>query len=99
MSFLRFTCNAARGLQCRKRPAKEGRGENRLSTHSFKHTITRVINFFAPFPVVKQKHVEGNTGCIGFPHLFVGVPSVMVIIQTSEVDDDSDLHTEYEPAE
>jgi len=27
-----------------------------------------------------QEHVEGNTGCIGFPHLFIGFPSVMVVI-------------------
>jgi len=39
-----------------------------------------VINFFASFPVVKQEHDEGNTGCIGFPHLFIGFPSVMVVI-------------------
>jgi len=36
----------------------------------FRTTMTHVINFFASFPVVKQEHVEGNTGCIGFPHLF-----------------------------
>jgi len=35
---------------------------------------------FASFPVVKQEHVEGNTGCIGFPHLLIGFPSVMVVI-------------------
>jgi len=34
----------------------------------------------ASFPVVKQENVEGNTGCIGFPHLFIGFPSVMVVI-------------------
>jgi len=43
-------------------------------------TMTHVINFFSSFPVVKQEHVEGNTGCIGFPHLFIGFPSVMVVI-------------------
>jgi len=71
MSLLRVSCDAARGLQCRKRPAKDGCGENRLATSSFKPTITHVINLFAPFPMINQKHVEGNTGCIGFPYLFI----------------------------
>jgi len=35
---------------------------------------------FPSFPVVKQEHIEGNTGCIGFPHLFIGFSSVMVVI-------------------
>jgi len=74
MSFLRVTCDAARGLQCRKRPAKDNRGENRSATHSFKPTMMHVINFLAPFPVVTQKHVEANTGFIGFPHLFICLP-------------------------
>jgi len=65
-------------LRHRKGPAvpktstKDGRGETRLAKHSFKPTMTHVINFFAPLLVVRQKHVEGNTGCIGFPHLLVG---------------------------
>ena len=80
MSFLLVTCDAARGLQCRKRPATDGLGINRLVTHSFKPTMTHVMNFFPPFPVVKQKHVEGNTGCIGFPHLFIGFTSMMTQI-------------------
>ena len=42
----------------------------------FQTTMTHVINFFVSFPVVKQEHVEGNPGCIGFPHLFIGFPSV-----------------------
>jgi len=46
----------------------------------FQTTMTHVINFFAFSPVVKQEHVEGHTGCIGFPHLFIGFPSVMVVI-------------------
>jgi len=60
MSILRVTYDAARGLQCRQRPAKDGRGENRLATHSFKPTMTHVINLFAPFPVVKQKGTQGS---------------------------------------
>jgi len=35
-------------------------------------TMTDVINLFPSFPVEKQEHVEGNSGCIGFPHLFIG---------------------------
>ena len=61
MSFLRVTCDAAKGLQCRKRPAKDGPGENRLTTWSFKPPRTHVINFSALFPGVKQKHVAWNT--------------------------------------
>jgi len=45
----------------------------------FQTMMTHVINFSASFPVVKQEHVEGNTGCIGFPHLFIGFPSVMFV--------------------
>ena len=71
MSFVQVTCGTARGLQCRMRPTKDVRGENRSATHSFQPTMTHVINFFAPFPVVKQKHVKGNTGFIGFKHLFI----------------------------
>ena len=78
--FTCVTCVAARGLQCRKRPAKDGRGENRLATCSFKTTITHVIIFFAAFPVVKQKYVEGNTGFIGFPSVYLVLTSVVVVI-------------------
>jgi len=46
----------------------------------FQTAMTHMINFFASFPVVKQEHVEGNTGCIGFPHLFIGFLSVMVVL-------------------
>jgi len=35
---------------------------------------------FPFFPMVKQEDVEGNTECVGFPHLFIGFPSVMVVI-------------------
>ena len=69
--FLRVTCDTARGLQYRKRPANDGWGENCLATHSFKPRMMHVINLFAPFPVVQQKHVEGNTRCIGFHCLFI----------------------------
>jgi len=44
-----------------KRPAKDGPGENRFTIWSFKPPRTHVINFSAPFPVVKQKHVAGTT--------------------------------------
>jgi len=44
----------------RKRPAKDERGENRLAPWSFKPPRMHKINFSAPFPVVKQKHVAGN---------------------------------------
>jgi len=70
-AFLRVTCDAARGLQCRKKPPKDGRGDNRLAAHSFKPTMTHVINLFTPFQVLKQKQVERNTGYIGFPYLFI----------------------------
>jgi len=46
-----------------------------LSNHDDAHD-----QLFRIFPTVKQKHVEGNTGCIGFSHLFLGFPSVMVVI-------------------
>ena len=55
--------------------------------------MTHVINFSAPFPVVNQKLVEGDTGCIGFFHLFIDFPSVMVVIANFWLDDDSDLLT------
>jgi len=45
----------------------------------FQTTMTHVINFFASFPVVKQEHVEGNTGCIGFPHLFVVMAGIAIL--------------------
>jgi len=45
----------------RKRHAKDGPGENRITAWSFKHSRTHVIKYSAPFPVVKQKHVSGNT--------------------------------------
>ena len=80
MSFLRVTCDAVRGLQCRKRPAKDGWGENRLATYSFKTTMTRVIIFLAAFPVLKRKRVEENTGFIGFPSVYLVPTSVMVVI-------------------
>jgi len=70
MSFLRVNCEAARGLQCPKETCKIWTGRKSID----------VIKFFASFPEVKQEHVEGNTGCIGFPHLFIGFPSVMVVI-------------------
>jgi len=71
-------------------------GRKSIGDTFFQTAMTRVINrdFFASYPVVKQEHVEGNTGCIGFPHLFIGFPSVMVVIANSELDDDSDLLTE-----
>jgi len=34
--------------------------------------MTHVMNFLASFEVVKQEHVEGDTGCVGFQHLFIG---------------------------
>jgi len=46
----------------RKRPAKDGREENRSGAWSFKIMRTHVMNFAAPCPVVKQKHDAGNTG-------------------------------------
>jgi len=80
MSFLRVTCDAAMGLQCPKETCKILTGRISIGDTFFQTTMTHVINFFASFPVVKQEHVEGNTGCIGIPHLFIGFPSVMVVI-------------------
>ena len=62
MSFLRFTCDAARGLQCPKETCKIWTGRKSIGDTFFQTTMTHVINFFASFPVVKQEHVEGNTG-------------------------------------
>jgi len=62
----------------RKRPVWTGRKS--IGDTFFQTTMTYVINFFASFSVVKLEHVEGNTWCIGFPHLFIGFPSVMVVI-------------------
>ena len=56
----------------RKRPAKYGQEKNQLQHILSNHDDTRE-QLFPSFPVVKQEHVEGNTGCIGFL-------SVMVII-------------------
>jgi len=80
MSFLRVTCDAARGVQCPKENCKIWTGRKSIGDTFFQTTMTHVINFFASFPVVKQEHVEGNTGCIDFPHLFIGFPSVTVVI-------------------
>jgi len=78
MSFLRVTCDAIRGLQCPKETCEIWTWRKLIVDTFNQTTMTHVINFFASFPVVKQEHVEGNTGCIGFPHLFIGFPSVMV---------------------
>jgi len=81
MSFLRVNCDAERGLLCPKETCKTWTGRKSIGDTFFQTTMTHVINFFVSFPVVKQEHVEGNnTGCIGFPHLFIGFPSVMVVI-------------------
>jgi len=44
-----------------KRPAKDVPDENRFTTWSFKPPRTHMINVSAPFPMVNQKHVAGNT--------------------------------------
>ena len=80
MSFLRVTCDAARGLQCPKETCKIWTGRKSIGDTFFQTMMTLMIHFFASFPAVKQKHVEGNTGCIGFSHLILGFPSVMVVI-------------------
>jgi len=69
MSFLRVTCDAARGLECPKETCKIWTRRKSIGNTFFQTTMTHVINFFASSQVVKQEHVEGNTGCIGFPHL------------------------------
>jgi len=53
----------------RKRPAKDGPGENRITAWSFKHPRTHVIRFPAPFPVVKQQDVSGNTLGMSYPKI------------------------------
>ena len=65
MSFLPVTSDAARGLQCPQETCKRC-NENRFT--SFKPTRTHVDRtwtardqFSAPFAVVKQYHVAGNT--------------------------------------
>jgi len=70
MSFLRVNCDAARGLQSPKETCKIWSGRKSIGDTFFQTTMTHVINFFASLPVIKQEHVEGNKGCIGFPHLF-----------------------------
>jgi len=61
---------APQGACCaRKRPAKDGPGENRITAWSFKHPRTQVIKFSAPFPLVKQKHVSGNTLVTSYPKI------------------------------
>jgi len=80
MSFLRINCDAARGLQCPKETCKIWTGRKSIGNTFFQTTMTHVINFFSSFPVVKQEHVKGNTECICFLHLFIGFPSVMVVI-------------------
>jgi len=80
MSFLRVTCGAARSLQCLKETCKIWTGRKSIGDTFFQTTMTHVINFFASFSMVKQEHVEGNSGCIRFPHLFIDFPSMMVVI-------------------
>ena len=58
------------GAYCvRKRHVKDGPGENRITACSFKHPRTHVIKFSAPFPVVTQKHVSGNTLVNSYPKI------------------------------
>jgi len=78
MSFLQVTWDAAGGLQCPKETCKIWTGRKSIGDTFFQTTMAHVINFSASFPVGKQEHVEGNTRCIGFLHLFIGFPSVMV---------------------
>jgi len=80
MWFLRVICDAARGLHCPKETCKTWPGRKSIGDTFFQTTMMHVINFFASFAVAKQEHVEGSTGCIGFPHLFIGFLSVMVVI-------------------
>jgi len=80
MSFLRVYCDAARVLQYPKETCKIWTGRKSMGDIIFQTTMTHVVNFFASFTVVKQEHIEANTGCIGFPYLFIGFPSVMVVI-------------------
>ena len=81
-SFLQVNRDAAKGLQCPKetRTCKIWMGRKSIGGKFFQTTMTHVITFFASFPLVKQEYVWGNTGCIGFFHLFIGFPSVMVVI-------------------
>jgi len=67
MSFLRVNCDAARGLQCPKETCKKWTGRKWIGKSFFQTTMTHEINFFASFPVVKQEHVEGNTGWVRIP--------------------------------
>ena len=71
MTVLPFTCDTARGLQCPKETCKiwMRRKSIEIGDTFFQTTMAHVINFVASFPVVKQEHVEGNTWCIGCPHL------------------------------
>jgi len=80
MSFLRVNYDAARDLKCPKETYKIWTRRKSIGDIFLQTTMTHVIKNFASFPVVKQEHVEGNTRCIGFPHLFIGFPSVMVVI-------------------
>ena len=80
ISFLWDNYDAARGLRCSKENCKIWTGRKSICESFFQTTMTHVINVLSSFPVVKQEHVEGDTGCIGCPHLFIGIPSVMVAI-------------------
>ena len=55
-----------------KDTSKRWTGRQSLAGTFFQNTMTHVLNLFTPFTVVKQKQVERNTGCIGFPYLFIG---------------------------
>ena len=46
MSFLRVTCDAARGLQCPKETCRIWTGRKSIGDTFFQITITHVINFF-----------------------------------------------------
>jgi len=67
MSFLRVSCDAARGLQCPKENAKYGRGENRLATILSNHDDAR-DQLFRIFP-------SGKTGTRRREHRVYWVPS------------------------
>jgi len=80
MSFLPVPCDAARGLQCPKETCKiwtekiDWRQGIPSNHHDARDQLFRI------FPSGKTGTRRRNTGCVGFLHLIIGFPSVMVVI-------------------
>ena len=61
-------CDAAGGLLRPKETCKRWTGRKSPYDRVFRTLEDACEQFFAPFPMIKQSHVAGNTGCRIFEH-------------------------------